>query len=112
MNYQNLKKLTAIFLSINLLLGNMAFAKPTQAKSPLKEINSQIINFKDLPPFPEDLKRKPEDWSKVDWDAEIILPNAYEQMIQEEKRLESQGRYKEAKNLKPKKYKMSDDVVL
>lgn len=63
-----------------------------------------------IPPFPE--KAPPVNWSKVDWDREIVLEKDKEEYYNEINRLEAQNKSDEAMKLKLNTHRMSDDEVL
>ncbi len=65
-----------------------------------------------LPPFPEDEKQMPIDWSEIDWDKEAILPKDHEEFNVKLRELEGRGQLAEASQLKLKKRLWSDDEVM
>jgi hypothetical protein len=65
-----------------------------------------------LPAFPEDADRPAIDWSALDWETEIVTPEAEQEFVEQYKRLLSEGKEAEAKELKKHRVPLYDSEAL
>lgn len=118
------KLLTSIllfaFIAMNIASVDNAYAArsknsvKTKGKTPAVSAISSTASKKHaipkIPPFPE--KAPAVDWSKVDWDKQIVLERDKEKYYNEFNRLSAQNKRDEAMKVELKTYPMSDDEVL
>jgi len=108
------RRIFSIVMVICVIFLEMAQALPAYAFDTV-EINSDSLKKVDAQLTKETVKENavtPTDWSKVNWDEEVVLLSDLDEYRDELDKLLEAGDLVVAKNLKPKKHKMSSDEAL
>ena len=96
---KHLSTILVLALLINLFPASLVFAAKKEQGNPSQSLS-------DLPPFPEDVDRAAIDYSKVDWEREVVLPKDDAEYAQKLEQLEHEKKFDETAKLKRKTTKL------